>query len=145
MSHRLILVVALSFTACGPQMPVAVVAPPVKLVEEATAVTTVAFTEGPTADDAGNVYFTELMNQRILRMAPGGVVSVFREQSNNANGLIIDAQGRLVACEGANLKANKDEIKLRPRMRPAVGKRSSGWPSASTNATEKVDQARWPR
>ncbi len=77
-----------------------------KPVEEATAATTVAFTEGPTADDAGNVYFTEIMNQRILRKAPGGVVSVFREPSNNANGLIIDAQGRLVACEGAAIKGN---------------------------------------
>ena len=106
MSHRLILVVALSCTSCGPQTPVAIVAPPVKLVEEATVVTTVAFTEGPTADDAGNVYFTEIMNQRILRMAPGGVVTVFREPSNAANGLIIDTQGRLVACEGAAMKGN---------------------------------------
>ena len=103
MLYRFALLAVLCFTACAPRGGFT---PALKPIDEATAVTTVAFTEGPTADDAGNVYFTELMNQRILRMAPGGVVSVFREQSNNANGLIIDAQGRLVACEGANLKAN---------------------------------------
>ena len=103
MSHRLSLLLIVLLTACAPPVPVA---PAAKVVEEATAVTTVAFTEGPTADDAGNVYFTEIMNQRILRMAPTGVVSVFREPSNAANGLIIDAQGRLVACEGAAMKGN---------------------------------------
>ncbi len=80
--------------------------PPEKHVEEVTAVTTVAFTEGPTADDEGNVYFTEIMNQRILRAAPNGAVTIFREPSNSANGLIIDAQGRLVACEGAAMRGN---------------------------------------
>ena len=63
--------------------------------------TTVAFTEGPVADRDGNVYFTELVFQRIMKLTPKGVLSVFRESSNNANGMLIDAQGRLVACEGA--------------------------------------------
>ena len=103
MPNRILLVLVFSLTACAPQASAPVAS---KAVEEATAVTTVAFTEGPTADDAGNVYFTEIMNQRILRMAPDGVVSIFREPSNTANGLIIDAQGRLVACEGAAIKGN---------------------------------------
>ena len=63
--------------------------------------TTVAFTEGPAADRDGNVYFTELVFQRIMKLTPAGVLSVFREQSNNANGMLIDPQGRLIACEGA--------------------------------------------
>ena len=64
--------------------------------------TTVAFTEGPVADREGNVYFTELVFQRIFKLTPAGVLSVFRENSNNANGLLIDPQGRLIACEGAS-------------------------------------------
>lgn len=64
--------------------------------------TTVAFTEGPVADRDGNVYFTELVFQRIMKLTPQGVLTVFREQSNNANGMLIDPQGRLVACEGAD-------------------------------------------
>ncbi len=63
--------------------------------------TTVAFTEGPVVDGDGNVYFTELVFQRIMKLDPKGVLSVFREHSNNANGLLIDPQGRLVACEGS--------------------------------------------
>src|SRR5205814_4725038 len=63
--------------------------------------TTVAFTEGPAVDREGNVYFTELVFQRIMKLTPKGVLSVFREGSNNANGLLIDPEGRLIACEGA--------------------------------------------
>ena len=63
--------------------------------------TTVAFTEGPVADRDGNVYFTELVFQRIMKLTPQGVLTVFRERSNNANGMLIDPEGRLIACEGA--------------------------------------------
>ena len=63
--------------------------------------TTVAFTEGPIADRDGNVYFTELVFQRIMKLTPQGVLTVFREGSNNANGMLIDPEGRLIACEGA--------------------------------------------
>jgi gluconolactonase len=60
-----------------------------------------AFTEGPTADRDGNIYFTDIINQRIMKLDTKGVVSTYRENSNLANGLLIDPQGRLVACEGA--------------------------------------------
>jgi gluconolactonase len=63
--------------------------------------TTLAFTEGPVVDRDGNVYFTELVFQRIMKLTPKGVLTVFREHSNNANGMLIDPQGRLIACEGA--------------------------------------------
>ena len=60
-----------------------------------------ALTEGPTVDRDGNVYFTEMRSQRIFKLAPDGDVSVYREKSHAANGLLIDPQGRLIACEGA--------------------------------------------
>jgi len=63
--------------------------------------TTLSFTEGPAVDRDGNVYFTEMVAQRIMMLSPKGVLTTFRERSNNANGLLIDPQGRLVACEGA--------------------------------------------
>jgi len=63
--------------------------------------TTIAFTEGPTVDRAGNVYFTDIINQRIMRLGADGLLSTYRERSNAANGLLIDPQGRLIACEGA--------------------------------------------
>lgn len=72
--------------------------------------TTVAFTEGPTVDDQGNVYFTDTTNSRILRLSLDGVRTVFREPSNRANGLIFDAQGRLIACEGSDEEVNQPRI-----------------------------------
>jgi gluconolactonase len=66
--------------------------------------TTVAFTEGPTVDREGNVYFTDIINQRIMKLNAAGVLSTYRENSNVANGLLIDPQGRLIACEGATFE-----------------------------------------
>ena len=34
--------------------------------------TTVAFTEGPTVDRDGNVYFTDVINQRIMKLGADG-------------------------------------------------------------------------
>jgi gluconolactonase len=59
-----------------------------------------ALTEGPTVDRDGNLYFTELRAQKIYRLTPAGELTVFREPSHGANGLVIDPQGRLIACEG---------------------------------------------
>ena len=80
---------------------VALLMPSTGAPQQAEIATAVAFTEGPTVDRDGNVYFTELVFQRIMKLTPQGVLSVFRESSNNANGMLIDPQGRLVVCEGA--------------------------------------------
>ncbi len=64
---------------------------------------TIAFTEGPTVDEAGAVYFTDLrVNTRILKMDPDGTVTTFRQPSNGANGLIFDSEWRLLAAEAGN-------------------------------------------
>lgn len=68
--------------------------------QEPEIATSIAFTEGPTVDAEGNVYFTDTVSQRIMKLASDGKLSVFREKSNGANGLLIDPQGRLIACEG---------------------------------------------
>ena len=61
----------------------------------------VAFTEGPACDAAGNLYFTDIVNNRILVLDAGAkYYRVFRSPSGRANGLLFDAQGRLLACEG---------------------------------------------
>ena len=76
----------------------------------------IAFTEGPTVDAEGNVYFTDLVWQKILKVTPGGVLTTFREQSNNANGLLIDPQGRLIACEGADSPRRGTVSRFRPQV-----------------------------
>ena len=63
--------------------------------------TSVSMLEGPTVDRDGNVYFTDILMQRIMRFSRDGKYSVFRDNSNVANGLVIDPQGRLIAAEGS--------------------------------------------
>lgn len=56
------------------------------------------FTEGPSADAQGNVYFTDQPNNRILKWDVAGKLSTFLEPAGRSNGLCFDAQGRLWAC-----------------------------------------------
>jgi gluconolactonase len=56
------------------------------------------FTEGPTADPAGHVYFTDQPNDRILKWSVDGQLSTFLQPAGRANGLCFDRQGRLLAC-----------------------------------------------
>ena len=59
------------------------------------------FTEGPAWDGEG-VLFTDIPNSRIMRYVPAtGACSVFRTGTNQANGLMLDKDGRLYACEGS--------------------------------------------
>jgi len=78
--------------------------------------TTVAFTEGPTVDREGNVYFTDIINQRIMKLSSDGVLSTYRQNSNVANGLLIDPQGRLVACEGGEFQRPGVKLKGKPQV-----------------------------
>lgn len=58
------------------------------------------FTEGPASDKSGNLFFTDIPNNRIHQWSLQGKLSTFREDSGGANGLFFDRQGDLVACEG---------------------------------------------
>ena len=60
----------------------------------------VCFLEGPAPDAEGNVYFSDIPGNRILKMDPQGNVSTFRADSGRTNGNTFDAQGRLISCEG---------------------------------------------
>ena len=75
-----------------------------------------AFTEGPAQDRDGNVYFTETINARIMKLTPAGVLSVFREKSNGANGLLVDSENRLIACEGGGSGFAGGQSKNIPRV-----------------------------
>jgi gluconolactonase len=83
---------------------------PTALLEEGAtpkSAASLVFTEGPAADAEGNVYFTEITNNRILKYSPDGAISEFRNPSGRANGLAFDSEGRLVACEGGNTGGNR--------------------------------------
>jgi gluconolactonase len=57
-----------------------------------------AFTEGPTRDRAGNVFFVDQPNNRIMKWSTDGKLSTFMQPSGYANGMYFDAQGNLIAC-----------------------------------------------
>ena len=58
------------------------------------------FTEGPAGDAEGNVYFSDIPNNRIHKWALDGNLSTFLENSGGANGLYFDKDGNLLACQG---------------------------------------------
>jgi gluconolactonase len=59
------------------------------------------FTEGPTADHAGNVFFSDGQNNSIHRWQPGRPVTLFTDDSTDAIGMMFNAAGELYVCEGA--------------------------------------------
>ena len=61
------------------------------------------FTEGPAADKAGNVYFTDQPNDRILKWnAENNTVSEYMKPSGRSNGLYFDNQGNLLSAADEN-------------------------------------------
>jgi gluconolactonase len=60
------------------------------------------FTEGPAAEANGDIYFTDIPNNRIHKWTLDGSLSTFRENSGGANGLYFDKEGNLFICEGGN-------------------------------------------
>jgi gluconolactonase len=56
------------------------------------------FTEGPTSDKSGNVFFTDQPNNRIMRWSVDGVLTTFLQPAGRANGMYFDASGNLLAC-----------------------------------------------
>jgi gluconolactonase len=63
-----------------------------------------AFTEGPAADARGNIFFTDIPNNRIHKWSLEGKLSTFRENSGGANGLYFDKDGNRLFCEGCGLR-----------------------------------------
>jgi len=57
------------------------------------------FTEGPAVDRAGNVYFTDQPNDKILRWdAVSGEITTFCDKTGRSNGMYFDLTGNLVTC-----------------------------------------------
>jgi gluconolactonase len=56
------------------------------------------FTEGPTCDKDGNVFFTDQPNNRIMEWSVDGRLSTFMQPTGRANGMYFDANGNLIAC-----------------------------------------------
>lgn len=90
------LIVAAAVSACSAQST-SVVAPGAEVTKLAG---DLGFTEGPAADAQGNVYFTDIPNNRILKWSLDRKLSTFLENTEGANGLYFDKAGNLLACQG---------------------------------------------
>ncbi len=74
----------------------------------------VAFTEGPAWHPDGNVYFSDIANNRIMRRDANGEIHVFRTPSGRTNGILFDHQGRMLCCEGGGLDSNRRITRTEP-------------------------------
>jgi gluconolactonase len=92
----MVLVVAAAVVSCGAER--------LSVVAEGAKVEKVAggfkFTEGPTADAEGNIFFTDIPNNRIHKWTLDGKLITFKKDSGGANGLFFDKKGNLLVCEG---------------------------------------------
>ena len=56
--------------------------------------------EGPVGAPDGSLYFSDIPANRTYRIDSNGMMSVWRENTNGANGLFVAKDGRLLAAEG---------------------------------------------
>jgi gluconolactonase len=64
-----------------------------------------AFTEGPTVDKKGVIYFTDQPNDKIWTYDTDGKLSVYMDKAGRSNGLYFDKKGNLISCAD-----EKDEL-----------------------------------
>jgi gluconolactonase len=57
------------------------------------------FTEGPATNSKGEVFFTDIPNNRIHKIGLDRKVTVFKDDTGGANGLMFGPDGRLYACQ----------------------------------------------
>jgi len=68
------------------------------------------FTEGPVWMPGGYLLFSDIPASTIYRLDPGAGRAVpWRHPSGNSNGLTLDRQGRLIACEHGNRRVSRTE------------------------------------
>jgi gluconolactonase len=66
------------------------------------------FTEGPVWKD-GYLLFSDIPADTIYKWTPDGKLEKFRSPSGNSNGLTLNRQGRLIACEHGNRRVSRTE------------------------------------
>jgi gluconolactonase len=94
-SLRADVLLAVAVTLVQPTMASTVLAPNARVEKVAGGF---IFTEGPTADRTGNVYFVDQDNNRILEYDTAGALTTFMQPSGYANGMTFDRDGHLIAA-----------------------------------------------
>ncbi len=69
------------------------------------------WTEGPVWVPAQNcLYFSDIPAQKLFRWSPDNVVSLFRKNTDFANGNTLDTHGRLVTCSHGRRRLERVEV-----------------------------------
>jgi gluconolactonase len=86
------------------------------------------FTEGPSVDQQGNIFFTDQPNNTIWKYDTAGKLSLFTAKAGRANGTYIDQKGNLVVCadEHNELWVFDQSTKPIVRYKNPVGKNLNG-------------------
>src|ERR1700693_4389143 len=79
------------------------------IVDLATNLGGTANVEGPLWWKEGGYLLFRGTDLKRWKYAPGQAISVFKENTNAANGITRDPQGRLVACEAATRRVAREE------------------------------------
>ena len=61
-----------------------------------------SFTEGPTADSHGNIFFTDQPNDQIWEYDVEGKLTLFMEKTGRSNGMNFDKKGNIISCADEN-------------------------------------------
>ncbi len=86
------------------------------------------FTEGPTCDSKGNIFFTDQDNDRIMEWSSDNKLSLFIQKSGRANGTQFDNNGNLITCsdEKNELWSIAPDGKIKVLIKDFEGKRLNG-------------------
>lgn len=79
--------------------------------------TKMTFTEGPVwmgEGAAGHLIFSDIPARRLMKWQSNGGLTVFRKESNAANGNARDLQGRLITCEHETRRVTRTEPAAAP-------------------------------
>jgi len=72
-----------------------------------------AFTEGPANDRAGNIYFTDQPNDRIMLYTTDGRLQTFMQPAGRSNGMYFDYDGTLLSCADGNNELWRIDVKTK--------------------------------
>lgn len=87
-----------------------------------------SFTEGPAANKAGDVFFTDQPNDKIWKFGTDGKLSIFMDKSGRSNGLYFNRKGDLISCadEQNELWSINPKGKVKVLLKDFEGKRFNG-------------------
>lgn len=68
------------------------------------------FTEGPIWLPDSSLLFSDIPANRIYRWTVENNIEVWREPTGNSNGLTLDREGRLIACEHTTRRVSRTEV-----------------------------------